>query len=366
VKRIRPASLQPFDFERANMSGELWFAEGFTNYYGPLTLKRAGISSLDRFTRGMGSAVNAVLTAPGREIFNVVDMSRQAPFVDAAAAIDPSNRQNTFISYYTYGQAIALGVDLMIRTHFPGKTLDDWMRAMWKEHADIQKPYTLEDLQTSLADATGSKEFAQQVFQHHVYGMEPMPYEELLSHAGMLLRKSQAGKAWLGAQGLNFSDKGAEISGGTLRDTPLYRAGLDRGDIIVSWEGKSLEGKSFKNQQELEGWLAAHKPGDMVSLRVESRGGRKDVDLTLGESPALEMVTYEEAHKPVTTEMKAFREAWLSSKAVHPLPKLEKYCHVCQRTYAFEFEHCPYDGTDLHITPGTAEAPAQQGRRRAR
>ena len=36
VERIRPRSLEPFDFERANMSGELWLAEGFTQYYGPL------------------------------------------------------------------------------------------------------------------------------------------------------------------------------------------------------------------------------------------------------------------------------------------------------------------------------------------
>jgi predicted metalloprotease with PDZ domain len=362
VKRIRPASLQPFDFERANMSGELWYAEGFTQYYGPLTLRRAGMSSLDRFTRAMGASVNAVLTSPGRQVFNVIDMSRQAPFVDAAAAIDATNRQNNFISYYTYGAAIALGVDLMIRTHFPGKTLDDWMRAMWKEHPDIPKPYTLEDLQTALGDATGSKEFAQKVFQNHIYGMEPMPYEELLSHAGMLLRKSNPGKAWLGTQGFQYTDKGAEISATTLRDTPLYAAGLDRGDVILAFEGKPI-----KTEAELTAWLGGMKPGDKARLRVESRGGRKEVEVSLGESPALELVTYEEALKPMTPEITAFREAWLSSKAVHPLPKLEKYCHVCQRKYAFEFEHCPYDGQDLHITPGSEKAPQQQqGRRRAR
>ena len=33
VERIRPASLEPFNFEEANMSGELWLAEGFTSYY---------------------------------------------------------------------------------------------------------------------------------------------------------------------------------------------------------------------------------------------------------------------------------------------------------------------------------------------
>ena len=43
VERIRPQSLEPFDYTEANMSGELWFAEGFTSYYTNLTLVRAGL-----------------------------------------------------------------------------------------------------------------------------------------------------------------------------------------------------------------------------------------------------------------------------------------------------------------------------------
>ena len=42
VERIRPKSLEPFDLERANVLDELWFAEGFTNYYGSVILARAG------------------------------------------------------------------------------------------------------------------------------------------------------------------------------------------------------------------------------------------------------------------------------------------------------------------------------------
>ena len=34
VERIRPKTLEPFNFEEANISGELWLAEGFTQYYG--------------------------------------------------------------------------------------------------------------------------------------------------------------------------------------------------------------------------------------------------------------------------------------------------------------------------------------------
>jgi len=319
VKRIRPRSLEPFDFERANMSGELWFAEGFTNYYGPLVLERAGLSTLDEFTRDMGFAVSNVLTAPGRNVFNVIDMSRLAPFVDAAASIDPTNFGNTFISYYTYGQALALGIDLSIRERFPGKTLDDWMRVMWREHPDIQKPYTLEDLQDTLAETTGDKAFAEEMFHRYVYGTEPLPYAALLSQAGLLLRKAHPGQAWLGLRKMDFSDAGVELSSYTLRGSPLYDAGLDRGDVISSWDGKLL-----KLSADLEHWLAAHKPGDRVQLTVNTRAGERQFEMLLSENPNFEIVTYEQAGRPLTPEVIAFRKAWLTSKSLHPLPTIEK------------------------------------------
>ena len=56
VERIRPKSLEPFNFDAANMSGELWLAEGFTNYYGPLALQRAGLTPLQEFTATLASA----------------------------------------------------------------------------------------------------------------------------------------------------------------------------------------------------------------------------------------------------------------------------------------------------------------------
>jgi predicted metalloprotease with PDZ domain len=345
VKRIRPKSLQPFDYEQANMSSELWFAEGFTQYYGPLVLRRAGIWSLDRFTRSAGGAVSQVMTAPGRLVHNVIEMSRLAPFVDAATSNDPVNYANTFISYYTYGQALALGIDLTIRERFPGKSLDDWMKTMWREHPDIDKPYDVEDLKKALGDAVGDKAFADRIFQNHIYGKETMPYDELLAHAGFLLEKRPGGSAWIGAPQLGFAPNGAEIIAPTLHGSPIYEAGLDRGDRITQFDGKSLT-----SQQDLTAILDGHKPGDKVKLRVETRGGRKDLELTIGAAPQVEMKPYELAGKELTPQMAAFREAWLGNKAVRPLPKLVKYCPVCKRSWAFEYENCPFDASALQIT----------------
>ncbi len=44
VERIRPVGLEPFDFTRENITCCLWLAEGFTQYYGPLLLTRAGLT----------------------------------------------------------------------------------------------------------------------------------------------------------------------------------------------------------------------------------------------------------------------------------------------------------------------------------
>jgi predicted metalloprotease with PDZ domain len=53
VERIRPRSLEPFDFEDANIASELWFAEGFTSYYAILLLQRAGLTRMADFAQEM-------------------------------------------------------------------------------------------------------------------------------------------------------------------------------------------------------------------------------------------------------------------------------------------------------------------------
>ena len=305
VKRIRPKSLEPFDYEQANMSSELWFAEGFTNYYGPLALRRAGLWSLDRFTRSMGGAVNQVMTAPGRQIHNIIEMSRLAPFVDAATANDPVNYANTFISYYTYGQAVALGIDLEIRQHFPGKSLDDWMKTMWREHPDIDRPYTLADLQQTLGETVGDERFARMIFERHIFGKEPLDYQTLLSYAGLKLEKSHPGRAWAGGRAVS-------LSGSTLIGSPLYKAGLDTGDQI-----EECDGKPVKNDEEFNVCLGKHLPGDKLTIAAATRAGKKTVQFDLVEDPSLEIVPIEKANVSLPTEIDAFRSAWLSSRSVH-------------------------------------------------
>ena len=49
------------------------------------------------------------------------------------------------------------------------------MRLVWREHPDIQKPYTLTDLQKALAQTTGSAEFAEEIFEYLSLPPEQFP-----------------------------------------------------------------------------------------------------------------------------------------------------------------------------------------------
>lgn len=316
VKRIRPATLEPFDYDRANMSDALWIAEGFTQYYGPLLEARAGVTQAGAFVHGLSGIVNTVTNAPGRRFYGPIGMSQQAPFTDAAVSIDPQNRANIFISYYTYGAGIALAIDLSLRSRGP-HTLDDFMRTMWKTRGKPEIPYTLADARDALATASGDSAWAWDFWKRYIAGHELPDYPGLLAHAGILVRKSQAGAAWIGDFQSGGGRQGAAsatavpltITAPMLIGTPLYDAGLERGDRITA-----LDGKPLTTDAELHAAIAAHKPGDKVTIAFDNRAGHREATLTIAENPALQVVTFEEAGMNPTDQQLAFRAKWLSTR----------------------------------------------------
>jgi predicted metalloprotease with PDZ domain len=307
VERIRPKSLEPFDFEEANMSGELWLAEGFTSYYDDLFIRRAGIMSLEQYAEALSGGVDFVINAPGRRFFSPVEMSMQAPFVDAAASIDPQNRGNTFISYYTWGAVLGLGLDLDIRSRFPGKSLDDFMRLLWARHGRTERPYTLADVESALAEVT-SAGYAAEVFRRYINGREVLPMDTLLARAGLVLRPARPGKVWLGPVGLTEQDSTLAVTTSPTIGSPLYAAGIERGDRIVS-----IAGRPMLTSADLDAVLSDRTPGASVPAVIIGREGRKDVSITLAEDSTLEIVTFEKAGRPVPKQVATFRSAWMGS-----------------------------------------------------
>lgn len=308
VERLRPAELEPFDFTRANPTPSLWFAEGFTNYYGPLAVRRAGESTVDRFLAEIGGQLDAILNTPARAYGSPQEMSLRAPFVDAATAIDPTN-PNIFASYYTYGAALALTLDLTLRERFEGVTLDDYMRRMWRTHGVNEKPYAPDDLRQGLAEVTGDPAFARAFFESAIERSELPDVALLLERAGVVVRRRNPVSAWAGPVRLQVADTVVRLAGATAPDTPLYAAGLDGGDEIVR-----LGDTAIDSQADWDGALQGLKPGDVVPIRFIQRGVERQAELRLGSDPAVELVRLETTGGAPTPEQLAFRKAWLGEE----------------------------------------------------
>ncbi|GAB3839133.1 M61 family metallopeptidase [Hymenobacter jeollabukensis] len=317
VERIRPRDLEPFDFERANMSDMLWFAEGFTQYYGELVMRRSGAYATDQqyCEEALTGLVNA-MEAPGAKRYGAIYMSQQAPFVDAAKSIDPSNRANTYQSYYPLGGANALALDLTLRQRYR-TTLDQYMRLVWQQHGQPQKdyaparPYTVPDLQRLLGQVSGDTAFAGQFFRQHIYSAAAAhDYAKLLAPAGLLVRPVRPTEASLGLPGqIGFSNGRFVITFNTQTGTPLYQAGLDRDDEILRFDGKEL-----KKEADLAKALKKHKVGDTAALEVRSRGQVRTVQVPLTASSVLEVLTLEKAGQQPSAEQLAFRTSWLGTQ----------------------------------------------------
>lgn len=318
VKRIRPKSLEPFNFTHANMSSELWFAEGFTQYYGEMVLVRAGFHSVDDYTKTISGLVNSVLKTPAAAKYPQTQMSRYSVYADAGVSIDPVDRNNTYLSYYFYGAATALSLDLRLRSEF-NLTLDDYMKAVWLAVGKVQKPYTMADLQKILSKLTNPK-FADDFFARYINGIEKNDYTALLAKAGLLLQKAQPGKAWAGPleegdyRGRSGMARGASGDGllirtSTLMGSPIYKAGLDAGDIILKADGQEIN-----DEQSFNNIVAAKNIGDKIIVDYKNRTGTHQATVTLEENPYLEVVTFEKAGRTLSTDQRAFRSNWLSSK----------------------------------------------------
>ncbi|MGI9626357.1 MAG: M61 family metallopeptidase [Longimicrobiales bacterium] len=314
MERIRSSALEPFDFEQADVSEELWFGEGFTSYYDDLAMVRAGVIDLEEFARRMGGLVNAVTNSPGRRFHSPIEMSMQAPFVDAAVSVDAQNRANTFISYYTWGAAIGLGLDLTIRAQYPERTLDDFMRDVWARHGKPFLPYDVDDLESQLGQTLGDEAFAADYFDRFIRGatraesVEIPDFPSLLNQAGFVLRR-RSEELGLGGTRLRFENRRAIISSPVLIGSPLYEAGAETGDAIVS-----LNGATLSDRAAIGAALRGVTAGDRVPLVLDVRGGTRNTELVLAPDPTLELVPIESTGQPVSEDVRQFRTTWLGPR----------------------------------------------------
>jgi len=287
VERIRPQSLEPFDFDKANMSGELWFAEGFTSYYTRLTLVRASIITPEEYIGGLVGTINYVTNSPGRKYRNPIQMSQHAPFVDAAKSIDPNNYGNTFVSYYSYGSYLGLALDLTLRSKFEEVSLDDLMRYMWEHFGKTEIPYQIPDIEKALGAITNDAAFAKSFFAQYIYQSNLPDLQGLLKEFGIKLQLDKIGKA--ATVRVSYGEDGATVTSTISQNHPFYAAGINNGDKILS-----INGTLPTAENEL---LANLRIGQTYTLKYIQNGLTETGNFIAAQNPALAISLMEKVEK---------------------------------------------------------------------
>lgn len=234
-------------------------------------------------------------------------MSYQAPFVDAARSVDPVNRENTFISYYTYGSVLGLALDLSLRNMEGDLSLDGFMQQMWEKYGKPEHPYTVRDIQNTLTKYAGEN-FSNTFFLQHIYDSQMPDYGSLLASVGVSFEQAQAKQAYFGAYVQMQDGKGMIVSN-PQQESPAYEARLSNGDILLS-----IGDTELSTVEDFNTLISGFKPGSTMDVVFERYGQRKEAKLTFQANPAYVSNLLEQQGKEPDKSSLQRRENWLRMK----------------------------------------------------
>ncbi len=297
VKRLRPLELGPFDYENETYVKMLWVAEGFTDYYSEVLVKRATISTREEFLDGLSNSIETVQTTPGR-LVTPVAMASYDTWIKQYRPDE--NTANTSVNYYPKGAAIAFLLDAKIRKSTSGaKSLDDGMRLAMQRYSG-DKGYTPEQFYQVMSEVAGVD--LRPWFAKTAESTEELDYTEALDYFGLRFRPVDMANARASIGAGTRNDAGRLVITSVRRGTPAIAAGLNVDDEILAIDDVRVRADGLVARMD------QYKPGDKVNVLVARRDRLTKMAVALGPEPgrAWRLETLSNA----TDEQKARFTAW--------------------------------------------------------
>jgi predicted metalloprotease with PDZ domain len=220
VKRLRPADMWPYAYDRAMPTVWLWVSEGITDYYAPLALVRGGVEGEDYLWANLSEKMAEVAAAP------------PVALEDASLSTWIHPQDGTGYLYYPKGGLAGFLLDVMIRDASDNRrSLDTVMRELYETDYERGRGFTGDEWWAAVSRAAGGRSFAD-FAARYVDGREPFPYAQVLPLAGLRVRTDTVRAPRIGV----FSQPdsaGAHVTN-VVPGSMGERAGIRVGDYIVS------------------------------------------------------------------------------------------------------------------------------------
>ncbi|XDD44472.1 M61 family metallopeptidase [Leptospira sp. WS60.C2] len=268
IKRIRPIALGPFDYQKPNLTRELWIAEGFTSFYDAYFLFQSGFLNLDEYLNKLQS-----------DIFSLEDneadfwMSLEESSFTAWTKYYKrnGNSHNITVSYYTKGGVLALCMNLFLLQESKEKKT---IRHVFHKLNEVfvkekQRGFTKQEFFDTVKEVTGVD--LKMEFNDYLELPKPIPVDYYLDMIGIHRIQTDL----VGETGFKTKDK----NGNLFVQRIQHKSDSDSFDLMLDDEILAINGKraSISVLQKLEKNL---RPGEKFHLILSRAGKIKEIMAT--------------------------------------------------------------------------------------
>jgi predicted metalloprotease with PDZ domain len=220
VKRLRPADMWPYDYDRAQPTPWLWVSEGITDYYADLALVRGGIVDSAQFMRATGGKAQTVGEAPPTAL------------EDASLSTWVHPTDGTAYLYYPKGSLAGFMLDVLIRDYSNNaRSLDDVMRQLYQTVYKKGRGFTGNDWWPAVTRTAGGQSFSD-FYARYVDGRDPYPLDRILPLAGMRMTIDTVREPRLGIS--TAADSTGIFVNAVLPGGAAQEAGVRPGDQLLA------------------------------------------------------------------------------------------------------------------------------------
>lgn len=221
VKRLRPAEMVPYRYDRELPTTLLWVSEGITDYYADLALLRGGIIDSTVFLNVTMGKMAEVAEAP------------PVALEDASLStwIHPTDGTHTI--YYPKGSLAGLLLDVLIRDASANRqSLDDVLRKLYRATYQQGRGFTNEQWWAAVSEAAGGKSF-EEFYRRYIDGRDPFPWATVAPLAGLRYQVDSVREPRIGVSTAG-EGSGPERVATVAAGSAAARAGILPGDELIS------------------------------------------------------------------------------------------------------------------------------------